>query len=52
MVHLMRFLIVMASVISSLLLSPREAQRMSRRTLTGEVKDMRKVNSLQQGKNR
>ncbi len=52
MVNLMRFLIVMASVISLFVLSPLKAQRMSRRALTGEVKDMRKVNSLQQGENR
>ena len=35
MVHLMRFLIVMASVVSLSVLSPRQAERMSRRTLKG-----------------
>ena len=38
---LIRFLMVMASVVSFFVLSPRKSQRMSRRALTGDAKDGR-----------
>jgi len=51
MVNLMRFLIVMASVISLFVLNPLKAQRMSRHELKGEVKNMRKAENMQQREN-
>jgi hypothetical protein len=51
MVGLIRLLIVIASVVSLFALSPRKAQRMSRRALTGDVKDGRAVENVQQGEN-
>jgi hypothetical protein len=51
MVGLIRFLMVIASVVSLFVLSPQKAQRMSRHGLTGEVKNMREAENMQRGKN-
>jgi len=50
MVGLIRFLMVIASVVSLFVLTPRKAQRTSRRLLTGE-KDGPKMGNAQQGEN-
>ncbi|MFY9940104.1 MAG: hypothetical protein WAK33_24700 [Silvibacterium sp.] len=51
MVGLIRFLMVIASVVSLFVLSPQKAQRMSGSALTGDVKDMREIENVQRGRN-
>ena len=51
MVGLIRFLIVIASVVSLFVLSPRKAQRKWVNALTSDVKDRRTMENVQHGEN-